>query len=127
MPEFPPQFWLAGLVAYTAVVGWLWRVQALAQQADRKADALASQQRLDNVEVDKRLEKTEDTAKAVEKVAQSIAHMGDKFATEIKHLADKQDISTEFTKTQLEDIKREIGHVRNNATMARDAAMRKVS
>lgn len=81
----------------------------------------------DIADLRKRVEKAEDAASQVSGLAQSIEHLTDKVGDSLKHIGDSFALEMGHMRAQMGDLRDELKHVRNNASMALQGSARRRS
>lgn len=132
VPEFPPQFWLAGIVAYTGVVAFVWKIREMAVAAMRRADgahdgiAEIRQSRAEDKKInDARLERAEANHDAIMKLSGAVDRFTDRFTLEMKHLTERHEETRASADRQFGELKAEIKHIRSNRAMAAEGQRRR--
>lgn len=114
LPEFPPQFWLAGIVAYTGVVMWLAGVHFLAKKGADGVEEIKRARAEDRKVNDARLDKAEANSTAIITLTGSMDRLADRLSLEVKRICDRHDDHQQQTNRRLEELSGEIKHIRRS-------------
>lgn len=104
---------LTGLIAYTGVCAWLFRVQSVAIVARDGVKRIDEERKVDKDAYNRRLEKAEEFASNLKALAENVEGLKDLMEQEARHQAQRHN-----------DLKSEIQHARNNAAQAKELASR---
>lgn len=105
---------VGAVVAYTAVCGWLFRVQFVATNARDGVARIDADRVRDKADFTRRLEKAEEVAADLKALAESVKGLTELMEQEARHQADRY-----------RDLKDEIHRARDNAAQAKELASRR--
>lgn len=108
--------------AWSLLVGFVFKIRGIAFDARDGVARIDKERAAALVEWGRRLERAEAVSGEMRGLAQSVANLSDTFRREMAMQQEQRDEFRDFTRTQLEDLKREMADARKNAAMARDLA-----